>query len=308
MIEKQPVAGRRFAVPIPDFQTLMLPLLTTAADGGEHGLAETSEHLAAQFALTEEEKREVVAPGKPTKLRNRVAWAFVHLRRAGVVQETGKGRFRITERGRELLRNAPPRLSVRLLMQLPGSAPHPQGLQGPPEEPTQTPQELLESSYKALRRQLADDLLDRIRNCSPAFFEKLVVDLLLAMGYGGSWEDAGQAVGQASDGGIDGIIQEDKLGLEVLYIQAKRWEGTVGRPVVQAFAGSLEGHRAKKGVLITTSQFSQEATDYVRRIEKKIVLIDGKRLAELMIDHDIGVTEVAAYSVKRVNSDYFEEE
>jgi restriction system protein len=286
----------------------MLPLLTIAADGQERSLGEASEHLAAQFMLTEEEKREVVAPGKPTKLRNRVAWAFVYLRRAGLLEGTRKGSFRITERGGELLGNPPPSLNVRFLRQAPDSAAHPDGFQGLPEEPTQTPEELLESSYQALRRQLANDLLDRIRNCSPAFFEKLVIDLLLAMGYGGSWKDAGQAVGQTSDGGIDGIIKGDKLGLEVLYIQAKRWEGTVGRPVVQAFAGSLEGHRAKKGVLITTSQFSQEARDYVRRIEKKIVLIDGKELAELMIDHGIGVTEVAAYSIKKVNSDYFEEQ
>jgi len=295
-------------MPIPDFQSLMLPLLTIAADGQEHGLAESSEHLAAQFMLTEQETREVVAPGKPTKLRNRLAWAFIHLRRAGLLEGTRKGRFRITERGHELLKNPPSSLNVRFLMQLPDSTAHPHGFQGPREEPAQTPQELLESGYQALRRQLADDLLDRIRNCSPTFFEKLVVDLLLSMGYGGSWKEAGQAVGQASDGGIDGIIKEDKLGLEVLYIQAKRWEGTVGRPVVQAFAGSLEGQRARKGVLITTSQFSPEARDYVLRIEKKIVLVDGKELAELMIDHGIGVTEVATYSVKKVDSDYFEEE
>ena len=151
-------------------------------------------------------------------------------------------------------------------------------------------------------------MLKRIKNCSPRFFEQLVVDLLVKMGYGGSYKDAGQAVGQSGDGGVDGIIKEDKLGLDAIYIQAKRWEGTVGRPVVQAFAGSLEGHRARKGVLITTSQFSLDAQDYVTRIEKKIVLIDGEELTKLMIDYGIGVASDAIYELKRLDTDYFEEE
>ncbi|HEY7536111.1 MAG TPA: restriction endonuclease, partial [Thermodesulfobacteriota bacterium] len=162
--------------------------------------------------------------------------------------------------------------------------------------------------YQNLRRTLARELLDRIKNCSPRFFEKLVVDLLVAMGYGGSRKDAGQAVGQSGDGGIDGIIKEDKLGLDVVYIQAKRWEATVGRPIVQAFAGSLEGQRARKGVLITTSQFSQDAKEYVNKIEKKIVLIDGDQLSQMMIDHGIGVAEVASYTVKKTDLDYFGDE
>jgi restriction system protein len=174
-------------------------------------------------------------------------------------------------------------------------------------EPDQTPEEILELSYQSLRHDLAQELLERVKNSSPRFFENLVVDLLVAMGYGGSRKDAGQAVGQSRDGGIDGIIKEDKLGLDVVYVQAKRWEGTVGRPVVQAFAGSLEGQRARKGVLLTTSQFSQDARDYVSRIEKKIVLIDGEQLAQLMIDHGIGVAEVASYAVKKADLDYFEE-
>lgn len=176
------------------------------------------------------------------------------------------------------------------------------------EEIDETPEEILESSYQNLRRDLAKELLERIMSCSPTFFEGLVVDLLVAMGYGGSRIDAGQAVGQSHDGGIDGIIKEDKLGLDVVYVQAKRWEATVGRPKVQTFAGSLEGLRARKGVLITTSQFSQEARDYVKRIEKRIVLINGEQLAELMIDHGIGTTEVASYPLKKVDLDYFGEE
>lgn len=157
-----------------------------------------------------------------------------------------------------------------------------------------------------MRDALANDLLEAVKKASPVFFEELVVDLLVAMGYGGSIEDAGKAVGKSGDGGIDGIIKEDKLGLDVVYVQAKRWSSHVGRPVVQAFAGSLEGVRARKGVLITTSYFSQDALEYVQKIEKRIVLVDGKQLADLMIDHDIGVTIVQSYKLKRLDSDYFD--
>jgi restriction system protein len=178
----------------------------------------------------------------------------------------------------------------------------------PQPKGTKTPDEVLEQSFRDLRNALADELLAQVRGCSPSFFERLVVDLLVAMGYGGSLADAGQAVGRSGDGGIDGIIKEDKLGLDVVCIQAKRWDKTVGRPEVQAFAGSMEGFRARKGVLITTSTFSKEAEDYVSHIERKIVLIDGKRLAELMIDYDIGVATSRAYTVKRVDLDYFVED
>ena len=166
----------------------------------------------------------------------------------------------------------------------------------------------MDAGYQEMRRDLSQELMNRIKSSSPRFFEHLVVDLLVAMGYGGSRKDAGEAVGQSGDGGIDGIIKEDMLGLDAIYLQAKRWDGTVGRPVVQAFAGSLEGHRARKGVLITTSQFSPEALDYVTRIEKKIVLIDGEDLAKLMIDFGIGVAAEASYEIKRLDTDYFEEE
>ncbi|MDP2659786.1 MAG: restriction endonuclease, partial [Dehalococcoidia bacterium] len=172
----------------------------------------------------------------------------------------------------------------------------------------QTPQEVLEASYQNLRRELAQELLLQIKKCPPRFFEKLVVDVLVAMGYGGSRKDAGQAVGQSGDGGIDGIIKEDKLGLDVVYVQAKRWEAPVGSPVVQAFSGSLDGQRSRKGVLITTSRFSPQAAEYVNRIEKRIVLIDGEQLAQLMIDHGIGVTEISTYAVKKMDLGYFGDE
>ena len=173
---------------------------------------------------------------------------------------------------------------------------------------TATPNDLVEAGYKSLRDALIEDIIEQVKRCSPQFFERLVVKLLVAMGYGGSLEDAGQVLGRSGDGGIDGTIKEDKLGLDVICIQAKRWEGTVGRPVVQAFAGSMEGFRARKGVLITTATFSKEAEDYITRIERKIVLVDGQRMAELMIAHNVGVTVMQTYEIKRVDSDFFAEE
>jgi restriction system protein len=216
-----------------------------------------------------------------------------------------RGMFQITGRGRELLRLNPERLSLKMLL----------GQDGVPleaatpvdRESVLTPEEQMDSSFQVLRQALSADLLDAARKSTPAFFEKLVVELLVAMGYGGSMEDAGKAVGRTGDEGIDGIIKEDKLGLEFVYVQAKNWEGTVGRPTVQAFAGSLEGRRARKGVLITTSEFSREALEYVKKIEKKIVLIDGHQLADFMIEYGVAVTEEKVYYLKRIDRGYFEE-
>jgi restriction system protein len=176
------------------------------------------------------------------------------------------------------------------------------------EQGVQTPNEILDRAHQTLRQSLAQDLLEKVKQASPVFFERLVVDLLLKMGYGGSRPDAGSVTRGGADGGIDGLIKEDKLGLDVIYIQAKRWSSTVGRPEIQAFAGSLEGNRAKKGVFMTTSQFSPDAKEYVAHIEKKIVLIDGAQLSEMMIDHDVGVSVGETYAVKRIDSDYFSEE
>lgn len=303
-------------MPVPDFESLMLPLLKSAADGKEHRLAETIEVLAQQLHLSEDDRNELLPSGRQPKFDNRVGWARTYLCKAGLLESTGRGRFRITERGRAVLAAPPERLTVAFLQQYPEfkefyrpwSTPQQTAKDVSDAKPDQTPEERLESSYQELRRSLAHGLLERIKSCSPKFFERLVVDLLVAMGYGGSRQDAGQAVGHAGDDGIDGIIKEDKLGLDVVYVQAKRWKTAVGRPIVQAFAGSLEGQKAKRGVLITTSQFSKDAMEYVDKIEKRIVLIDGEQLAELMIDHDVGVAPVATYVVKRVDLDYFEEE
>lgn len=301
-------------MPIPEYQRFLLPVLRIASDGKNHSYGEMYNNLAVEFKLSDEDRAELLPSGTARKFENRVAWAITYLSKARLLDRVSRGIFRISERGADVLRKNPSDIDVKFLRQFPEFIEFTRGArvltkkEGATEEETlETPYETLEEAYQDLRRTLAQELIDRVRACSPQFFEKLVVDLLVAIGYGGSRKDAGQAVGRSGDGGIDGIIKEDKLGLDVVYIQAKRWEGTVGRPTVQEFAGSLEGHRAKKGVLITTSRFSQDAKDYVERIEKKIVLVDGEQLAQLMIDHRIGVTEVASYSVSRIDSDYFEE-
>lgn len=301
---------------VPDYQKLMEPLLRIASDGKEHSFGETVESLAKHFKLSEDERKELLPSGMQAKFENRLGWAITYLSKAGLLERTGRGRFRITEKGSKVLIRDPTEINTKFLRQFqeftefqktsrPSIRKDEDAID---EDIEQTPYEALEASYQGLRRALAQELLDRARKCSPRFFEKLVVDLLVAIGYGGSRKDAGQAIGRCGDDGIDGIIKEDKLGLDVVYIQAKRWEATVGRPTVQEFAGSLEGHRARKGVLITTSKFSRDAKEYIERIEKKIVLLDGEQLTQLMIDHGIGVADVVNYSVKKVDSDYFGEE
>lgn len=301
---------------IPDYQTVMLPLLRLLADGEEHALADAIEVLGSRFNLTTEERSQLLPSGRQPVFDNRVGWARTYMKKAGLIESTARGRFRITNRGLEVLKSNPSRIDVKLLTQFPefiefrtvsrkASAEEEPTLQ---EEEVETPEELLEASYQRLRRSLADDLLEQVKKSPPKFFERLVVDLLIAMGYGGSRKEAGRAIGRSGDDGVDGIINEDKLGLDVVYIQAKRWESSVGRQVVQAFAGSLEGQRARKGVLITTSHFTQDAKEYVNRIEKKIVLIDGEQLAQFMVEFGIGVTEVTKYEIKRVDLDYFDQE
>jgi restriction system protein len=299
---------------VPDFQSIMLPLLKITGDSKEHTLREAIDTLSLQFLLSDEDKKELLPSGRQQKFANRVGWSRTYLKKAGLLESTGRGKFRITERGYEVLKSNPSHIDVKFLERFPsfldfkGSSHAGNKIAEPCEEINKTPEELLEASYLELHESLAQELLDRVKKCPPEFFENLVVDLLVAMGYGGSLKDAGKAIGKSGDGGVDGIIKEDKLGLDVVYIQAKRWENTVGRPVVQAFAGSLMGLMARKGVLITTSQFSQEAVDYVGRIDKKIVLIEGKELAQLIIDHGIGVAEVTSYTIKRIDLDYFGEE
>jgi restriction system protein len=301
---------------IPDFQTVMLPLLRVAADGAEHSKRESVEALASEFGLTDEERHELLPSGRQATFDNRVAWAATYLKKAGLLESTRRAHFRITDRGRSVLSENPSRVDMKLLERFPeylefrsrrssNGGPTAAAVEEPADE--QTPEEAIESGYQRIRGELADEILQQIMACSPAFFEQLVIDLLVRMGYGGTRKDAGQAVGRSGDGGIDGIIKEDRLGLGVIYLQAKRWEGAVGRPEIQKFVGALQGQRARRGVFITTSSFTKEAVQYTAMIENKVVLIDGEMLAQLMIDHGVGVSSVATYEVKRVDSDYFAE-
>lgn len=299
-------------MPVPDFQSLMLPLLRMAADGHEHSLAEARDLLAVEFKLSDAEREEPLPSGRQSKFANRVAWAKSYLQQAGLLLTPRRGHFQISDRGREVLKRAPARIDIKFLEQYPEfvefRTPKADTDEVPSEAPSnqvepETPEETLETAHLKMKGGLASELLNRVKAASSQFFERLVVELLLEMGYGGSRRDAGQAIGKAGDEGIDGVISEDRLGLDVVYLQAKRWDGTVGRPDIQRFVGALHGKRAKKGVFITTGSFSAEAIGYVDHIDPKVVLIDGRRLAELMIDFDVGVNTVATYNVKRVDSD-----
>jgi restriction system protein len=300
---------------IPTFLEVMLPFVELTADGVEHQLQQTISDLADHFHLTDAERVQLLPSGFQATFTNRVAWASTHLRKAGLLERTGRGRFRITERGKAVLAERPTSITIAKLATFPeyqqfksGAAnKEPGGASvGGVSDDTVTPEEAIENMAASLRSSLAQELLERVKAAPPEFFERLVVDLLVAMGYGGSRADAGQAVGRTGDGGVDGIIKEDRLGLDVVYIQAKRWEKNVGGPEVREFAGSLDGHRATKGVVITTSGFTPDATSFVRAIGKRIVLIDGRQLADLMIDFGIGVSTVATYTLRRVDNDFFE--
>ncbi len=292
---------------IPSFQRVMLPLLQMMDDGEERRHGDVFEALALSLGLSEAELKESLPSGVQGKFENRVRWAKWYLTRAGLLESTGHGVFRISDRGKDLLGQHPQALTLDDLKSSTQQPVSDEGVGGTAVD-QETPEEALASTHRGLASAVAEELLQRVKGASPGFFERLVVELLVKMGYGGSRRDAAAAVGRSGDGGIDGVIKEDLLGLDVLYVQAKRWEATVGRPTVQAFAGSLEGVRARKGVLLTTSDFSKEARDYVKNIEKRIVLIDGKSLADLMLEHGVGVSNVETYVVKRVDEDYFESE
>jgi len=297
---------------IPDYQTTMLPLLKFAGFEKEHTLHEAVDSLAIVFKLSSEEKEVLLPSGQQTVFFNRVGWARTYLKKAGLLDSPRRSYFIITKRGKDVLSSNPSRIDVKYLDQFPEFVAFKSIKREKEEEVLQetddTPEEVLESAYINLRHNLATDLLQQIKLSQPRHFERIVVQLLVTMGYGGSLKDAGKAVGKSGDEGIDGIIKEDKLGLDIIYIQAKKWEATIGRPEIQKFAGALQGQRAKKGIFITTSDFSKEANEYVSKIDNKIVLIDGQQLAQFMIDHNLGVTPVANYEIKRIDSDYFNED
>ena len=300
---------------IPNYQNFLLPLLQLLEDGREYSVRELYDTLADQLAFSEADRQQMLPSGQQKTYENRMGWATTYLKKAALITRPKRAHVIITDRGRELLAQRPEKITAKSLEVFPeyqefcqgtvksdSIAPVPIEL-----ESDRTPEEVLQDAYLTLRSEVADEMLQCLKSSSPAFFERVVVDLLVAMGYGGSRKAAGQAIGGSGDGGVDGIISEDPLGLDNIYIQAKRWEGTVGRPIVQAFAGSLEGFRARKGVVITTSDFSKEAKDYVTRIEKKIVLINGEMLTELMLDNNVGVSEKERFVVKRIDADYFDE-
>lgn len=307
-------------MPIPDYQTLMLPILRLLSDLDDRALRLVESAMADEFQLTPVEREEMLPSGAQRVLLNRVGWSLSYLTKAGLTLRVGKGHYRITQDGSAALQTNPRRIDARYLKTIGGyaaSKPRRPSVVEREEEHSSpesevaesllTPEEQMESSFQSARRHLIEDVRERLQAISPTRFEQLVVELLVAMGYGGASGEAGQVIGKTGDDGIDGVIKEDKLGLDHVYIQAKRWEANVSRPTVQAFAGSLEGQRARKGVMITTSGFTKEARDYVNRIEKRIVLIDGELLANYMIDHQIGVATVKTYELKRIDSDYFEE-
>lgn len=305
-------------MPIPDFQSFFKPLLKLAADGKEHSTVEARELISKTMDLTDEDLNERLPSGTQKTFNNRMAWAKSYFVQAGVFESERHGVFTITDRGRDLLKQGHEKITTRILKQYPefveftspksnkgqSALDKPSPMQSDDEE---TPEETIEQAYQNIRSGLASDILTKIMTTSPQFFENLVVDLMIAMGYGGSRSDAGRAIGKSGDEGIDGIINEDRLGLDVIYLQAKRWQGTVGRPEIQKFVGALHGQRAKKGVFITTGTFSKEADDYVSAIEPKVVLIDGRKLSELMIDYNLGVSTAEKYEIKRIDTDYFEE-
>jgi restriction system protein len=305
-----------FPVAIPDYQSIMLPLMQMAANGHEYSLRDAIEKLAQHFMLNDQERQEMLPSGRQATFDNRVGWARTYLKKANLLKTTRRGYFQITPRGQSVLQKNPANINVKFLEQFAEFIEF-RNLKREQADAdieasesliqNKTPEENLESIVQGLTQDLASELLENIKSCSPSFFETLVVDVLVKMGYGGTRKDASKIVGRSGDGGIDGTINEDRLGLDIIYVQAKRWENPVGRPEVQKFAGALQGFRAKKGIFITSSSFTAEAKDFVSRIDSKIILIDGQALAQYMIEFGVGVSTKEIYEIKKIDLDYFTE-
>jgi restriction system protein len=302
---------------VPDFQTLMLPVLKAAADG-EVKISDLVDKLAEEFQLTEEERRELLPSGRQTTLANRAGWARTYLAKAGLVKRTRRGYFEATDRGRRVLAGNPGRIDTRFLSQFPEFEEFRKAARDAVEDTSdttgelveRTPDELLRVTHRQIENALRAELLDRLLEASPTFFENTIVNLLVSMGYGGSREDAGRAIGRSGDNGLDGVIDQDALGLDRVYIQAKRYklDNGVGEPDVRGFAGSLEGAKATKGVLVTTSYFTPQARAFAEKIARRIVLVDGQQLAHLMIKHDVGVRIEETLHIKKIDEDFFASE
>ncbi|MCV0425777.1 MAG: restriction endonuclease [Roseibium sp.] len=309
-------------MPIPDYQSLMLPVLRYAAES-EQRVPDLADRIANDLGLSEEAREELLPSGRQRVLHNRVHWAKFYMSKAGLIDSPARGRFIASEAGRRFLVSNPERLDTRTLMQIPefvefcessksGSGGSSQDAvnQQEGEGSSATPEEQIEQAYRSLNAALRADLLDRIRENSPIFFEKLIVELLVAMGYGGSHKNAAEQLGRSGDGGVDGVINEDRLGLDRIYVQAKRYaEGnSIGRPEVQGFVGSLVGLGATKGVFVTTSGFSRGAVEYARNLPQRVILIDGNRLADLMIEHGVGTRSQQTLQIQRLDEDFFTED
>ncbi|MEL3928345.1 restriction endonuclease [Aeromonas enteropelogenes] len=308
---------------IPSYERMMPVVLSVLQKGEPLPLRQVYQAVSEHYAFTPEQLAHTLPSGRQTTVRSRVGWAKTYLVKAGLIEQPKRGVCLITERGKAALASGQT-IDNHYLAQFgefvaftlassesSGSLPAALPNAADPQKPEQasTPQEQIEQALAAINRSLSDDLLAEILGLSPRFFEQLVVDLMVAMGYGGSQQDAARTTRYQSDGGIDGIIKEDRLGLDSIYLQAKRYtDKTVGRPEIQAFAGALDLHRARKGVFITTSSFSREAQEYVGLIEKRIVLIDGAHLAALMIEYGVGVTTRQTLTIKTLDSDYFLED
>lgn len=304
---------------VPGFQDLMLPLLTIAADGQEHTISEVIEKLPIQMNISEEDQKELLPSGTQTILYNRVAWAITYLSKSLLLDKCGRGRFKISSRGSDVLKKNPVRIDINFLDQFSefrefktkkavkawDTRKHTMPIPASTDSEN-TPAERLESAYEELRETLADDLQSHIRESTPKFFEHLVIRLLVAMGYGGGQIDRTEVTGKSGDEGIDGIIQEDKLGLDMVYIQAKKWDNSVGPGEIDKFVGSLMRKKATKGVFITSGTYTNGARNAAREAAVKVRLIDGEELADLMIDFNVGVAPSDTYVVKKVDTDFFE--
>ncbi|HMU43197.1 MAG TPA: restriction endonuclease [Ignavibacteriaceae bacterium] len=299
---------------IPDYQTIMLPLLKFVADQKEHSVHEAVKFLTNEFNLSDDDRKEMLPSGQQEVFLNRVGWARTYMKKAGLLDSPKRGIFVITERGKKVLASNPSKIDNKLLTHYEEFKEFKKKKRKVEEETEviefqdKTPEEAFETAYENLRTELLSDILEHLKKSDPTLFEKIVIEVLVKMGYGGSLRDAGKAIGKSGDEGIDGIIKEDRLGLDIIYVQAKRWEATVGRPEIQKFAGALQGQRAKKGIFISTSNFSKDAIDFASKIESKIILIDGDQLAEYMIDFNVGVTTTSKYELKKIDLDYFVDE
>jgi len=300
-------------VSIPDYETLMLPVLEFLADGQTRKTSELIAYITKRFELTPEDLKVLIPSGGGKLIHNRVGWACTYLRKAGLIQSPQRAHNRITESGKKVLAQKPEKINVKFLKTLKAfegfldpKEPAEKTDQTPYQPPGEkTPDEIIGEQSDLINSSLASDLLDQVSTMEPAAFEQLVVDILLAMGYGGTADDAGKAIGQSNDGGVDGVIMEDVLGLDTIYIQAKRWKNTVPVKEIRDFAGALMSKRSNKGVFITTSNFPPSAREFTNSVALKIILIDGKKLADLMLKYNLGVTTKRIIEIKEIDSDYF---